>query len=91
MRKRDKQIECGKKNRQCYTWGRDGSSVNTGDPERQRDPKHVKNTGWVYAMNSNRQEMRKSNPRNGNNLECVIRALASTLNAYNPNLNSGKG
>ena len=35
--------------------------------------------------------MRKSNPRNGNNLEFVIRDLASVLNAYNPNINSGKG
>lgn len=33
-------------------------------------------------MNGNQQEIRKSNPRNGNNLECVIRKMASTLNTY---------
>lgn len=48
---------------------------------------------WLGQCNEhhNQQEMRKSNPSNGNNLEFVIRDLASALNAYNPNINSGKG
>lgn len=81
----------GKKNHQCCMWVKDGSLVNRGDSERQREIQNVKTAGWVYAMNINQQKMRKSNQRNGNNSECVIRDLASVLNAYNPNINSGKG
>lgn len=51
----------------------------------------MKNAGRVYVVNSNQQEMREGNPRNINNLMCVIRELTSNLNAYNPNINSSKG
>lgn len=72
-------------------WVRDGSLVNNGDPEKQREIQSMKNAGRVYVVNSNQQEMREGNPRNINNLMCVIRELTSNLNAYNPNINSSKG
>lgn len=66
-------------------WVREGSLVNKSESERKRFRTLKK--CWLGLCNEqlglcNHQEMRKNNPRNGNNLECVIREMASTLNAY---------